>query len=233
MRRVLVVVAHPDDVDFASAGTVAALVDAGAEVTYCIVTDGQAGGSDRSVSRSEMAALRRKEQVEAAARVGVTDLRFLGYPDGRLTPSLELRRDLSRVIRQVRPERVVGPSPERVWASVYASHPDHLAAGEATMCAVYPDARNPFAHPELLESEGLEPHTVDELWVTGGPDPDLAVDITATFDRKLAALRCHASQVGDVEDLEGMLRRWGADNAARAGLPPGSLAELYRTLAAR
>lgn len=233
MRRVLVVVAHPDDVDFASAGTVAALVDAGAEVTYCIVTDGQAGGSDRSVSRSEMAALRRKEQVEAAARVGVTDLRFLGYPDGRLTPSLELRRDLSRVIRQVRPERVVGPSPERVWASVYASHPDHLAAGEATMCAVYPDARNPFAHPELLESEGLEPHTVDELWVTGGPEPDLAVDITATFDRKLAALRCHTSQVGDVEDLEGMLRRWGADNAARAGLPPGSLAELYRTLAAR
>ncbi len=233
MRRVLVVVAHPDDVDFASAGTVAALVDAGAEVTYCIVTDGQAGGSDRSVSRSEMAALRRKEQVEAAARVGVTDLRFLGYPDGRLTPSLELRRDLSRVIRQVRPERVVGPSPERVWASVYTSHPDHLAAGEATMCAVYPDARNPFAHPELLESEGLEPHTVDELWVTGGPEPDLAVDITATFDRKLAALRCHTSQVGDVEDLEGMLRRWGADNAARAGLPPGSLAELYRTLAAR
>ena len=146
----LVVTAHPDDVDFGTAGTVAAFTRAGLEVTYCIATNGDAGGSDRAMSRADMAALRQGEQRAAAAEVGVTDVRFLGHPDGRLLPTIELRRDISRVIRQVRPERVLCPSPERRWDFIYASHPDHLAAGEAAVCAVYPDARNPFAHPELL-----------------------------------------------------------------------------------
>ncbi len=108
-----------------------------------------------------MAAIRRREQLDAAQAVGVTDVTFLGFPDGRLLPDLDLRRDIARVIRQFRPDRVVAQSPERNWARIYASHPDHLAAGEAAICAVYPDARNPFAFPELLE-EGLEPHTVPE-----------------------------------------------------------------------
>ena len=154
------VTAHPDDVDFGAAGTVAAFTAAGVEVTYCIVTDGDAGGSDRPMPRVEMAALRQDEQRAAAAVVGVSDVRFLGHPDGMVQATLELRRDISRVIRQVRPERVITQSPERNWDAIFASHPDHLAAGEAAVCAVYPDARNPFAHPELLDEEGLEPWSV-------------------------------------------------------------------------
>ncbi len=228
--RVLVVSAHPDDVDFGAAGSVATWTAAGAEVAYCIVTDGQAGGSDRSVSREEMAVIRRDEQRAAAKEVGVADLTFLGFPDGRLQPSLELRSALSRVIRTFRPDRVVAQSPERNWARIYASHPDHLAAGEATACAVYPDARNPFAHPELL-AEGLEPHVVPELWVMATERADRAVDVTDAFDRKLATLRCHRSQGTDGDHLEPMLREWMGSTAAAAGLGEGRLAEAFHVVA--
>jgi LmbE family N-acetylglucosaminyl deacetylase len=230
VERVLVVVAHPDDVDFGAAGSVAAFTEAGVAVTYCIVTDGDAGGSDRSVSRADMAALRRREQRAAAAEVGVHDVAFLAYPDGRLVASLELRRDISRVIRQVRPQRVLAQSPERNWDRIYASHPDHLAAAEATACAVYPDARNPFAHPELLAEEGLEPHVVDELWLMAFGEPTVAVETTRTFERKVAALRRHRSQVGAGEHLPGLLRGWSEQTAAAAGLPEGSLAEGFRVV---
>jgi LmbE family N-acetylglucosaminyl deacetylase len=142
-----VVTAHPDDVDFGAAGTVATLTDAGVHVTYCLVTDGDAGGTDRSMSRHDMAMLRRREQTDAAAQVGVTDLVFLGHGDGRVQPTLQLRADISAVIRRVRPRVVLSQSPERNLDRIYASHPDHLAAAEATLCAVYPDARNPFAFP--------------------------------------------------------------------------------------
>jgi LmbE family N-acetylglucosaminyl deacetylase len=131
LTRVLVVTAHPDDVDFGSAGTVATLVAAGVSVTYCIVTDGDAGGFDPTVPRSEIPRIRRAEQVAAAAVVGVSDVRFLGYRDGELTVSHDLRRDISRVIRQVRPQRVMTMSPVRNWERIAASHPDHMAAGEA------------------------------------------------------------------------------------------------------
>jgi len=229
IERILVVTAHPDDVDFAVAGSVALWTDAGVAVSYCICTDGEAGGSDRSLSREEMAAIRRDEQRQAAREVGVTDVTFLGYPDGRLVPSLDLRRDISRVIRQVRPDRVVAQSPERNWARVYASHPDHLAAGEAAACAVYPDARNPFAHPELLE-EGWEPHTVPEVWIMATERADRVVDATAQFDRKLAALRAHRSQVGDGDHLDGLLRSWMRGTALAAGMPEGSLAEAFHVV---
>ena len=230
VERILVVCAHPDDVDFGVAGSVAAWVKAGIDVGYCIVTDGDAGGSDRSVSRADMAVLRREEQRAAAAEVGVSDVTFLGYPDGRLTPSIELRRDISRQIRLVRPERLVCQSPERLWDRIGASHPDHLAAGEASVCAVYPDARNPFAHPELL-AEGLEPHTVPEIWLMAAPDPNRAVDITDTFDRKIAALRRHRSQVGEGEWLEERIRTWVEGGARQAGLGRGQLAELFQVVA--
>jgi LmbE family N-acetylglucosaminyl deacetylase len=161
-EQILTVTAHPDDVDFGAAGSVAAWTAQGAVVTYCVVTDGDAGGFDPAVPRADIPAIRRAEQTAAAAEVGVKDLVFLGYPDGRLQATLELRRDISRVIRQVRPQRVVCQSPDRLWDRLFASHPDHLAAGEATICAVYPDARNPFAFPELM-AEGLEPHVVSEV----------------------------------------------------------------------
>jgi len=226
---ILVVVAHPDDVDFGVAGSVAQWTKAGVEVSYCIVTDGDAGGSDRSVSRQDMARIRREEQRAAAAEVGVSDVVFLGYPDGRLTSSIELRRDVSRQIRRLRPGRVVCQSPERMWDRLGASHPDHLAAGEATVCAVYPDARNPFAHPELLE-EGLEPFSVPELWLMASPETTHVVDVTDTFDKKIAALRCHVSQVGDREGLADWIRGWLSAAAARAGLPEGRLVESFRAV---
>jgi LmbE family N-acetylglucosaminyl deacetylase len=147
VERILVVTAHPDDVDFGNAGSVARWTDAGIEVAYCVCTSGEAGGFDRSVPRATMVEIREAEQRAAAKVVGVTDVTFLRYPDGRLESSFDLRRDISRVIRRVRPQRVLTQSPERNFQRVYASHPDHLAAGEATMAAVYPDARNPFAHP--------------------------------------------------------------------------------------
>jgi len=229
IERVLVVAAHPDDVDFGSAGTIAAWTDAGVEVVYCIVTDGDAGGYDPDVPRNEMGPVRRAEQEAAAAVVGVQQVVFLGYPDGRLTVSLELRRDISRVIRQVRPQRVLSPSPERNWQRIFASHPDHLAAGEATMCAVYPDSRNPFAHPELLE-EGLETWTVPEVWVSGMSDPDTFVDITPTIDRKIKALLCHVSQHLDPEGLDGRMRAWGQAIATAGGMPEGTFAEAFRRI---
>lgn len=230
--RILVVTAHPDDVDFGVAGSVAVWTDAGVEVAYCIVTDGDAGGSDPSVSRTDMAAIRRREQCEAAAVVGVTDVTYLGFPDGRLMPDLDLRRAVTSVIRRFRPDRVVTQSPERNWDRIYASHPDHLAAGEAATCAVYPDARNPFAFPELLD-EGLEPHTVPELWLMGTEEADRAVDATGQFDRKLTALRSHRSQVGDGAELDGMLRSWMAGTALAAGMPDGRLAEAFRVVGTR
>lgn len=233
VQRVLVVVAHPDDVDFGSAGTIATWTEAGLEVSYCIVTDGDAGGFDRDVPRSAIGGIRQDEQRKAAAVLGVTDVEFLGYPDGRLAVSFELRRDITRVIRRTRPDRVVVQPPHRNLRSVYGSHPDHQAAGEAALCAVYPDARNPFAHPELL-AEGLDAHTVPEVWVMSPNDrADHYVDITGTFDRKVAALRAHTSQTAHMTDLEERLRGWGARQAQAAGLLEGRLAEGYLVLDTR
>jgi LmbE family N-acetylglucosaminyl deacetylase len=220
---ILVITAHPDDVDFGAAGSVAAWTAAGDNVTYCVVTNGDAGGFDPSVPRNEIPGIRQAEQRAAASVVGVEDVIFLGYPDGRLEVSLDLRRDLARVIRQVRPQRVLCPSPERMWDRVFASHPDHLAAGEAAICAVYPDSRNPFSFPEIAD---LDAHRVEEVWVMASPRTDTYVDVTATFDKKVAALRAHVSQETDRDgQLEGRLREWMTLNAQRAGWPEGSLAE--------
>lgn len=229
VERILVITAHPDDVDFGSAGAIATWTDKGIEVAYCIVTDGDAGGFDPDVPRSEIPAIRRAEQEAAAKTVGVDEVHFLGYPDGRLTVTLDLRRDLSRVIRRVKPQRVVTQSPVRNFERIYASHPDHLAAGEAALCAVYPDARNDFAFPELL-GEGLPGWVVPEVWLMGGPDPTTYVDITDAFERKLAALLCHVSQHPAPDTLEGRMRMWGQAVASAAGLPEGRLAEGFRVV---
>ncbi len=230
IHRILLVAAHPDDLDFSAAGTVALWTDAGFDVTYCIVTDGDAGGHDESVPRTDIAPLRRKEQTAAAQCVGVHDLRFLGYPDGKVEPTLKLRRDIARVIRQVRPDRLVCPSAERNYQRIGASHPDHRAVGSAALDAVYPDARNPFAFPELLAHEGLAAWTVPEVWVSASPGADHYVDITDTFPRKLAALRAHESQTGHMDGLEEFLRGWLTRTAAQAGLPEGRLAEAFQVL---
>jgi LmbE family N-acetylglucosaminyl deacetylase len=233
VERVLVVVAHPDDIDFGAAGTIATWTDAGLEVAYCVITDGDAGGFDPAVPRNEIGGIRQAEQRAAAKAVGVDDVVFLGYPDGRLEVTLDLRRDISRVIRQKRPQRILLQSPERNWERIYASHPDHLAAGEATMCAVYPDARNPFTHLELAE-EGLEAWTVGETWVMStGANANRYVDVTDVFDRKVEALRAHESQTGHMDNLESMLRTWLTFNATAAGYPEGRLAEAFRVIDTR
>jgi LmbE family N-acetylglucosaminyl deacetylase len=229
VERVLCVLAHPDDVDFGTAGTIAGWTAVGTEVTYCIVTDGDAGGFD-DTPREQMGPLRRAEQRAAAAEVGVTDVRFLGYPDGRLELTLDLRRDISRVIRQVRPQRVVTSSPERVWERVAASHPDHMTVGESTLRAVYPDARNPFAFPELLGDEGLEEWAVSEVWLGASPRADHAVDVTDTVAKKFAALRSHVTQVSHNPDLETFVTGWMAMTAQRFGLPEGRLAEAFHVV---
>ncbi len=228
-ERVLVVCAHPDDVDFGAAGTVAALTAAGSTVGYCLATSGEAGSDHLDLDAEALAALRQAEQTTAAAAVGVDDLTWLGHPDGALEPTLALRRDIAAAIRRFRPDVVLTQSPDRMLDRIFASHPDHLAAGEATLCAVYPDARNPRAFPELLAT-GLEPHTVSAVWLMAHTGADLRIDVTDTFDKKIAALRAHDSQTGHREDLEDMVRGWLATNAEAAGLEPGRLVESFRVV---
>jgi LmbE family N-acetylglucosaminyl deacetylase len=228
VARALVVVAHPDDIDFGMAGTIAVLTGQGVEVSYCLVTSGDAGGDASTHTRDERSAIREAEQTTAAKAVGVSELTFLRWPDGQVEPTLELRKAISRVIRQRRPDLVITQSPERNYERIHASHPDHMAAGEATLRAVYPDSRNPHAFPELLD-EGFAPHTVPLVWV-GSSTPNLVIDITDTFDQKIAALRSHVSQVGDRDDLDEMMRTWAATNANAAGLATGRLAESFRVI---
>lgn len=229
VQRALAVMAHPDDVDFGMAGTVALWTDAGIEVTYCIVTNGDAGGFDPDVPRDEIAGIRQAEQQAAAKAVGVSDVRFLGYPDGRVEVTLGLRRDIARVIREVRPQRLLCPSPVRNMLRLPAAHPDHTAVGEATMCALYPDARNPFAHPG--EIDDVEAWTVPETWVFGMEQVNHYVDVTDVFDRKKAALRCHASQMPGVADLDALLSWWLGGNAKAAGWAPDRYAEAFWVMA--
>jgi LmbE family N-acetylglucosaminyl deacetylase len=194
------------------------------------VTDGDAGGFDESFPRAEMAPLRRAEQTAAAACVGVTEVKFLGYPDGRVEATLGLRKDLARAIRQVRPDLVVCPSPERNYARIGTSHPDHRAVGSAALDAVYPDARNPFTFPELVADEQLPAWIVSQVWIAGGPLPNHYVDVTGTFAQKIAALRAHKSQTGHLPDLETRIRDRLAGVAERAGLGEGRLAEGFQVI---
>ncbi len=224
-QRVLVVAAHADDIEFGLAGSVAAWTDAGAQVVYCIVTDGAAGSNEPDVDLKDLIRRRQAEQCEAAAKVGVSDVRFLGYADGALQPTLELRRDLTRVIRQVKPDRVICQDPSTLFVeSSYINHPDHRASGEAAVYAVFPSAETRPIFPELLD-EGLEPHHVKELWLDLTLFPNTAVDISASMDRKIEALLCHRSQVGP--DIEKMIREWGAETGKESGC---KYAERFRVM---
>lgn len=229
VERVLAVAAHPDDLDFGAAGTSATFTDAGIAVTYLLCTYGDQGGFDET-PREQMPAIREAEQRAAAKAVGVDDVRFLqGYRDGWLEPTFDLQRDIVRVIRDVRPQRLLAPSPQRWWERIGASHPDHLATGEAAIRAVYPAARNPFSWPELV-TQGLAPWTVGEVWLMAHPTQNHHVDITEVFDRKVSALRAHASQTSHMNELEPMLRSWATMTAASRGLPEGRLAEAFQVV---
>ena len=231
IERILVVTAHPDDVDFGAAGTVATWIQAGIQVSYAIITNGDAGGFDPAIDRAEIPGIRQAEQRAAGAAVGVTDIHFLNYRDGELTVTHELRRDISRVIRQVRPQRMLIQSPDRNWERIQASHPDHLAAGEAAMCAIYPDARNPFAHSSLLLDEGLEEWTVPEVWIMASPQPNHYVDVTEVMDTKLAAIHAHASQLPDPDGVDVRVRDWCRKAAKDAGLETDRFCEAFQVVA--
>jgi len=229
IKRILVVMAHPDDCDFGAGGTIALWTKKGIEVSYCIVTNGDQGGEASEFSLEEIAKVRQREQREAGKVLGVSRVTYLNYRDGSLVPTLELRKDIVREIRRAKPDRMVVQSPERNWERIFASHPDHLAAGEATIQAVYPDARNPYAFSDLKES-GFEPWRVRELWITGSPQPNHFVDITETFPKKIDALKAHVSQTAHNPELEAMVRSWGEKNGEASGLAAGRTAEIFKVV---
>ena len=231
IERVLCFSAHPDDIDFGAAGTIAAWTAAGVEVSYCIMTDGDAGGFDPE-QREEIVRLRTAEQQRAAALVGVTDIHYLHQRDGFLEPSHEVMRDVVRLIRQLRPDVVLAMHPERDWSRIQKSHPDHLAVGEAVTRAVYPALENPFAYPELAAA-GLEAYKLPWLWLFAGPEEreNHFVEVTEQVESKLAAIHIHTSQHPDVEAMDRTVRALLLDTGRRAGLPAGRSAEAFHVVA--
>jgi LmbE family N-acetylglucosaminyl deacetylase len=231
-RRVLVIQAHPDDVEFSCAGTVAKWVSEGAEVHYCSITSGDKGSADPTISGPDLATTREREQRNACDVLGVKSVTFLGYLDATLVPDLALRRELTRVIRRVKPDVLLCQDPTmRYGGQRYINHPDHIAAGEAALGAVFPSARDVKTFPELL-AEGLEPHITPEVYIYGAREPDVWVDISDTIDTKIAALKEHKSQVGDDADkLVEMMREWGRENARQHPHRPddfGEFAESFK-----
>jgi LmbE family N-acetylglucosaminyl deacetylase len=217
-RRVMVVVAHPDDAEFMAAGTIAKWAREGSDIVYVLCTSGDKGTSDVSVSPAQLAEARRGEQEAAASTLGVRQVVFLGYEDGVLQNTLELRKDIVRQIRRFKPDLIVCQDPTTRWsAQGYLNHPDHRAAGDATLDSVYPSARDPHVFPELL-AEGLQPHKVLEVYVAGTNHADTWVDISDTIDAKVAALRAHESQVGNGSrppdwDIDKVVRERAAQTA--------------------
>jgi LmbE family N-acetylglucosaminyl deacetylase len=212
VHRVMSVHAHPDDAEFTCSGTLARMAEDGIEVTVVVCTAGNRGGEgDRT--EEELTEVREAEQRAAAGIIGVTNYVNLGYDDGSLVPSLELRKDITRVIRQYRPNLVITANPVRNFNYIGGNHPDHLAAGEATLAAIYPTARNPMALPELL-AEGLSKWTVDWVYVTGTTieKPNHYEDIGRTIDKKVNALLAHESQLGD---WAGTYARMNAQDTAK------------------
>jgi LmbE family N-acetylglucosaminyl deacetylase len=187
---VLALAAHPDDTEFGAAGTVIRWVEEGQQVVYAIATNGDKGTSDRGLTPAALAAIRQKEQVQAAETIGVREVVYMGYPDQGLEETADLRKDVVRLLRLYRPRILVTSDPHRR----YLWHRDHRIIGQVAMDAVFPYARDHLAYPDLL-AQGLAPHKVAEIYFWGTDDINYRADITAFFDRKIAALRCHASQM--------------------------------------
>jgi LmbE family N-acetylglucosaminyl deacetylase len=205
----MVIAPHPDDSEFAISGTVARLTKEGKKVVYVVCTNGDKGTSDRSIKPEDLAKIRQEEQRAAAKVLGVSEVVFLGYPDQGLEDGHEFRRELVRQIRKYRPFAVATADPYRR----YMWHRDHRITGQVALDAVFPYARDHLAYPDLLE-EGFEPHKAREMWFWASEEPNLRQDITDTFETKLAALRCHKSQVADVSpEMEARLREWARMNA--------------------
>jgi LmbE family N-acetylglucosaminyl deacetylase len=218
----MVIMAHPDDAEFTVAGTVALWTKDGCRVTYVACTDGNAGSHEPGVTREEVGRVRRAEQRAACEALGVSEVVFLGYDDGQLEPTLDLRRDLVRVIRHHKPEVVITWDPTRLFhGDGYINHPDHRAAAQAALDAVAPASAMP-----LLWPEAGPPHRVRQVYVHGNDEPNMWIDITETLGKKIAALRLHASQMGDWDPAE-MIEEWAAETGKEKGI---AYAESYRVI---
>jgi LmbE family N-acetylglucosaminyl deacetylase len=205
---VLVIAAHPDDPDFLAGGTVARLAKEGRQVTYVILTNGNKGSGNRSVTSEQLTPIREEEQRQAAHVLGVGHVGFLGYEDGELEDTRELRRDVTREIRRWRPDLIITLSPYRTYNNFPGWHRDHRITGRVVLDCVYPLARDHLAFPELSR-EG-EPHSVREVYHIQWEQPRLVIDISETMELKLEAIRCHASQIGDFKDFEARMRNRAA-----------------------
>jgi LmbE family N-acetylglucosaminyl deacetylase len=206
--RVMVVAAHPDDPEFLAGGTVARLAKEGREVTYVIVTNGNKGSGDRSITSAQLAPIREEEQRRAARALGVGHVEFLGYEDGELEDTRDLRRDVTRQIRRWRPDLIITLNPHRTYNNFPGWHRDHRITGRVVLDCVYPLARDHLAFPELLPE--YEPHKVGEVYLIQWEHPPLVIDISDTMDLKLEAIRCHASQVGEFTGVEARMRKRAA-----------------------
>ena len=213
-QKILVILAHPDDPEFFCGASINLWVRSGHQVIYCLLTCGDKGTKDLTVSSDELCSIRQKEQRAAANILGVEEVVFLNYPDGYLVADIDLRRAITRVIRNIRPDILVTCDPQTLFTiNGGINHPDHRAAGQATLDAVFPSARDHLTFLELWKDEKLEPHNVREVWVCGTLLPDLILNVTETWEYKIHALYEHKSQIGDPEKLaERMRNRRTADS---------------------
>ncbi len=206
-QKILVILAHPDDPEFFCGASIAHWVRAGHRIAYCLLTCGDKGTKDLNIASDELCSLRQKEQRAAASILGVNEVQFLNYPDGYLVADIDLRRDITRVIRTIRPDILVTCDPQTLFtANAGLNHPDHRAAGQATLDAVFPSARDHLSFIELWRDEKLEPHIVREVWVCGTLQPDTILDVTDTWEIKIKALYEHKSQIGEPEKLAERMR---------------------------
>lgn len=221
--RVLVIAAHPDDPEFACGGTSARWASEGQEVYYLVCTRGNKGSADEEMTSERLIRIREDEQRAAAKAIGARGVTFLDFVDGELAPTYEFREAIVREIRRIRPRVVVTHDPTSVYGPSHLNHPDHRAVGTATLDSVYPTARDRLNYPEH-EKAGLQPHKVKEVYLWGAPTPNVWVDISSSIDRKIEALRCHVSQVGNRDQLAEGIR----ERAKRVGEPQGiPLAEAF------
>jgi LmbE family N-acetylglucosaminyl deacetylase len=218
LRRILCISAHPDDNEFVIGGSVARWTREGRDVAFCLVSTGGAGVNEHTPSNEGLIPIREREQRAAAKILGVKELMLLGYVDGTLEPTLGMRRDLTRVIRRWRPDVVVTGDPTvRYYGNEYLNHPDHRAVADAALDAVFPSSETSAIFPELL-AEGLPPHKVKQVLISGSLEPDVFVDISRTLAVKCRALKAHRSQVGKGEWVDQLLTAWAIRDGKRGGL---------------
>jgi LmbE family N-acetylglucosaminyl deacetylase len=216
-QTILLVLAHPDDPEFFLGATIARWTQAGHTVHYCLLTRGDKGVRDQSADPLELARTREHEQRAAADILGVSKIYFLDYEDGYLVPDIEARRAVTRVIRLFRPDILVSSDPTQLFGDNNINHPDHRAAGQIVVDAVFPAAGNPLFFPELLEQEGLAPHSVNEVWLAVTGQPNTVINVTAFWEKKIEALHHHATQISDMNVLDERMRsRRTADSSPEA-----------------